>query len=296
MHKNSKVWPVLAGISLSFIFGFSFLFSKDALDVTSPFELLAHRFTLAVLLLILLIWLKAIKFKLSGSLVRDLLPLTLFQPIIYFVGETFGVKLTSASESGLVIALIPVAVTAFGDWFLGEKVNLRYWFYISLSVLGVIIIVLANSGLEFGTHTVGILNLVMAVIGAAIYNIWSRKLSKRYNPVEITVAMMASGAVFFNLIYLITEKPGAHYFKAFFQLRALPSLLYLGLLSSVGAFFLLNYMLSRMTASKTASFVNLTTIVSVAAGVFFRGESFGLLHLIGGIFILAGVWKTTIHS
>ena len=38
------------------------------------------------------------------------LVVALFQPILYFIFETVGVDLTSASESGIVIALIPVVV------------------------------------------------------------------------------------------------------------------------------------------------------------------------------------------
>ena len=67
-------------------------------------------------------------------------------------------------------------------------------------------------------------------------------------------------------------------------------------LSSIGAFFLLNYMLSRMEASRSAVFSNLTTIVAILAGVLFRGDVFYWFHAVGGFLILLGVYGTNYFS
>lgn len=282
--------PALAGIALSLIFGLSFLFSKEALESLEPFELLAHRFSIAVFLLFLLKVLGLINFNFRPGMLRDLLPLALFQPIIYFLGETYGVKLTTASESGLVIALVPVAVTFLGNYFLKEKATWQQWTFIWISLIGVGSIVVAHSGISFKAHSVGISYLLAAVIAAAIYNVGSRKLSKNYSPIEITTIMMGTGAVIFNILYLSSLPQKVGYFSAFLNLKTIFPLIYLGGLSSVLAFFLLNYMLKKMPASRAANFVNLTTIVSVLAGVIFRGERFGVIQILGGLLILFGVW------
>jgi drug/metabolite transporter (DMT)-like permease len=290
LNKENHILPVLAGIFISFIFGFSFLFSKQSLMTMKPFELLAHRFSLAAVLLIILALTKIIKIRLNLALIRDLLPLASFQPLVYFLGETYGVKLTSASESGLIISLIPVVVTLMGNFFLKEHVGIQQWFLVLLSVFGVILIVLSGSGYQFGIHMLGICSLLVAVIAAAAYNILSRRSSRNYTPIEITVVMMVVGAIFFNCLWLLTIKPNEAYFAAFFDTNALIALLYLGIVSSVGAFFLMNYMLKKMPAFQVATFVNLTTVISVIAGVIFRHESFGIYHIVGGSLILIGVW------
>lgn len=286
----ARTLPALAGVALSFIFGLSFLFSKEALESLEPLELLAHRFSIALLLLLLLKVLGLINFQFRPGMLRELLPLALFQPIIYFLGETYGVKLTTATESGLVIALVPVAVTFLGNYFFKEKVTWQRWVFVWLSLIGVGSIVIAQSGMAFTAHSVGIIYLLVAVIAAALYNVGSRSLSKRYSPIEITMIMMGMGAVFFNILYLNSLPQKAEYFAAFLNLKTLFPLLYLGGLSSVIAFLLLNYMLGKMPASQAASFVNLTTVVSVLAGVVFRGERFGTIQILGGLLILFGVW------
>jgi drug/metabolite transporter (DMT)-like permease len=101
--------------------------------------------------------------------------------------------------------------------------------------------------------------------------------------------MMVMAAIFFNCLYVLTIKPHEAYFAAFFNWDTLIALLYLGIASSVIAFFLMNYMLNKMPAFQVATFVNLTTVISVLAGVLFRNENFGIYHIIGGVLILSGV-------
>lgn len=293
MIRNQTL-PVMSGIGLSFIFGLSFLFSKEALASLEPLELLAHRFSLAAVILILLTISGLISIKLRPEMLRDLLPLALLQPVVYFLGETYGVKLTTASESGLIIALIPVAVTFLGKIFLHEKATGRQWTFIWITVVGVGIIIISDTGVTFGEHSVGIIYLLAAVIAAAVYNVLSRKLSRSYSPLEITIIMMGTGAIFFNIINFISQPQKSDYFSAFTNLKTFIPLVYLGGLSSVVAFFLLNYMLKKMSASRAANYVNLTTIVSVLAGVVFRGERFGLMKIIGGFLILLGVWGSNL--
>jgi len=66
-------------------------------------------------------------------------------------------------------------------------------------------------------------------------------------------------------------------------------LLYLGILSSVATFFLLNYMLGRMEAIRTAVYANLTSVISVTAGVLMLGEGFRWYQMAGTALVLLGV-------
>jgi len=72
--------------------------------------------------------------------------------------------------------------------------------------------------------------------------------------------------------------------------------LYLGILSSVVAYFLANYTLSKIEASRSAVFANISTIVSIVAGVVVLHESFQVYHVIGSIMILVGVWGTNYYK
>ncbi len=295
MGHNKSILPYLSGIVVSIIFGFSFMFTKKALDNIESFHLLAFRFSFAAIFLTILQILGVIKIHFRGKKIHSLLLLSLFQPVIYFICETIGVNMTSSSEAGMMIALIPVFVTVLAAVFLKENPTLIQLFFIFVSVGGVIFINIMKGSLDVSNSIVGILILMGAVISASIYNILSRKSSISFNSVEITFIMMWVGTIVFNSISIvkhISSNALSNYLTPVTNSQALLPLLYLGILSSVIAFFMLNYTLSKLEASRASVLANITTIVSIFAGVFILKEDFYWFHIAGAVMILLGVWGT----
>jgi drug/metabolite transporter (DMT)-like permease len=295
MNNKTNILPILSGILTSLIFGLSFLFSKKALNIVEPFTLLSFRFLAAFTIMSILKILGIIKINYKGKSIKNLIIIGLTQPIIYFIFETYGIQFSSSSQAGLMIALIPIFVTILSAYALREIPSKLQCGFILISVSGVIFIVLMTGSSSSGGSLLGIFLLLGAVLSAAVFNILSRKYSKKFSPIELTYAMMAMGAVFFNLVSIcnqIRANTLAQYFSPLKNKNFLVSLAYLGILSSVIAFLLMNFTLSRLEASKSAIFANLSTIVSIIAGVILLHESFKLYHLIGSILILIGVFGT----
>lgn len=294
--KNNKLMPYLASTVSCTIFGLSFLFSKRALVSADPFSLLSFRFLAAFLLLTILLFFKVIKVNYSNKPTGLLLLLGIMQPVIYFTFETFGLKYATSSQAGLIIALIPIVVTILSSVILNESPTLKQLLFIILSVSGVILIVLMGKGSSHSNTTMaGIPFLFCAVLSAAFFNILSRKISLHFTPIEITYFMMAMGAICFNVISLVLHINSGtlnSYFVPLSQKSFLISILYLGVLSSIIAFFLINFTLSKIEATKSTVFSNLSTIVSIFAGVIFQHDPFTVYHLIGSTMIILGVWGT----
>jgi len=294
MAKNGAM-PILAGLGFATIFGFSFLFTLVALDYVDIFRLLAFRFSLGAFAVTALVAMGVAKVSLAGKSLAPLLSIALLQPISYFLFETFGLELTSSSEAGMMIALIPVLVAILGAIFLAERTTPLQWGFIALSIAGVSLIALFRGQGETAGNIVGPLLLFGAVLSAAVFNILSRRSSRGYTPVEMTFAMMWIGAIAFNAIALVYGWQNGTLATYFEPLRHGPvwiGLLYLGLLSSVVAFFLVNYALSTLPASQASIFANFVTVVAVFAGVFFRAEPFYWYSAFGSAMILTGVWGT----
>lgn len=300
MNSKASSWrPLLAGVGMAVIWGFSFLFTKETLDYTFPLQLLGFRFCAAALLLTILKLTGVIEIQLKGKLISPLLLLAFFQPVLYFIGETWGVKWTSASEAGMIIALVPVAIAAMAAIFLKETLNIKQILSIAASVLGVILIVAAQGQLQFGEHLWGIFALLLAVFSAGAYSIMARRSSRAFTPLEITFVMMWVGTLIFNglgLAQSTLEGSFLAYLKPLQFPSVLWSIFYLGIISSVLAFFLSNYMYAKLPASQTAPILNLITVISVFAGVFFRGESFGWFEAMGITLIILGVWGTNVFG
>lgn len=287
----------LAGTGYALIFGFSFLVTKTALAALDPFELLALRFTLAALAMTVLVALGIIKVNFGADLRRYLAAACLFQPLFYFTCETYGIRESASSTAGIVLGALPAAVAVLGALTLKERLSLRQAAALGLSIVGVAVIVLWGGVTDGRTGTLrGVLFLFGAVASATFFNVLSRRASSVFSPATTTFAMMWSGALGFGAIALVRGIQGGRLVGAQgLFVRAAPAwfgILYLGLLSSVLAFFFVNFTLSRLKASQSVVFANLATVVSVAAGVLIRGENFGIAQLVGSVMIVLGVWGT----
>ena len=301
--KNYKEnYGVYTAVTLaSVFFGLSFLFTSVALKVNNGnvFEVLAFRFLFAyviykILAAVNIVILRKEKIKLNN---KKIWVLSILYPILYFLSEVFGVKLTSSSETGLIVALMPVFIAVLASVFLGEKLDFLQYIFIIISVTGVVLINLENFSAKGNFWGLGI--LLAGVFIASVYNILARSLSLEYTPSEISYFMIRTGAVFFSLILLISkikENKLSFYFVSLQNPYFLISMLYLSIFSSVLAFFLVNYSLSKLEAAKVSAFYNLSTVISVAAGVFILKEEFSLLKFSGMIIIITGVYGISVYK
>ncbi|KKQ41800.1 MAG: hypothetical protein US61_C0039G0007, partial [Parcubacteria group bacterium GW2011_GWE2_37_8] len=75
----------IAGILFATIFGFTFMFSKIALDYVTPIGLIAYRFLIALIIFELLKLFKVIEIHLNRNTIKALMLVAIFQPILYFL-------------------------------------------------------------------------------------------------------------------------------------------------------------------------------------------------------------------
>ena len=285
-----------AALLSNLIFGLSFMASRIALEHTTSAIMLSLRFAASVLIMLLLALTGIIKMDFRGKNIKSLLLLGLFQPIIYFIGEANGIRLTNSSFAGIMISLIPV-VTAIGSGiFLHEKPPKSAYLWILCSVAGVAVISMSQAG--GAVQPAGILFLVLAVVAGAGFTLCSRSMADEFTAFERTFVMMVMGFIFFSIAAAIQE--GRDFVPlllgAISDKFVLLPVLYLSLLSSVVAFGMLNYSVTYLDAAKVTVFSNIIPVVSLVAGVFVLGEPFSAAYLLGVVLILLGVYKVNSTS
>lgn len=271
------------------IFGFSFLFTKVALQEASPFTLLAGRFGVAFVFATLLLLLRPSGFSLRGKPWGLLLILGLFHPVLYFLGETYGVLYTSSTFSAIMIALIPILSLFASAFYLREAPTKLQSLFCTLSVFGVLLITVTGGG---GANRLkGVFLLLLAVAADVAFNLFTRKISISFTPFERTYVMFVIGFfVFFSLMLWESGGSVAPLLALFKQPVLCKAVLYLGVASSVVAFFLLNYANTYLPVTRTIVFVNVTTLVTVIGGLIFLHERLSPLALAATGLIVLGVW------
>lgn len=297
-HSRKTIFlATLAAFAGNAIFGFSFMFSRIALKTATPFIMLMYRFVLAFLVLNAVALYSArtkradwLRFSLRGRSLWKLLVLGLVQPVLYFLCESYGIDMTNATVSGVIIALIPIVALAAGAALMGERPSLMQVLFSLMSIAGVVVMTLQQSA-GGAIRPLGVVLLIGAVVFGAAFNMMSRKLSADYSPLERTYVMMMVAAVAFTSLAVMENRTQpAALLVPLREPSFLLSMLYLSLLSSILAFMCLNYAANVLPVSKTTAFCNVTTVLSVFAGVVFLGESISLVSVIAAVVIIIGVF------
>src|SRR5512140_6710 len=102
---------------------FSFIWFKAANEFYRPIAIVFIRLVISVLFLstYLLVTKKFMKIRKEDR--RYFFMLAMFEPFLYFLGESFGLTYVSATVGSVIISTIPVVATA-GAWlFLRERLR-----------------------------------------------------------------------------------------------------------------------------------------------------------------------------
>lgn len=289
---NAEKKGMLAATIAYSIFGFSYLFAKMALSVegVEPMILLCSRSTVSFIVLNLLVLLRVFKINFRGKNILPAILLGLLQPLIFSTLENYGVKFSTTSFTGLIASLAPIFSAILGVFLLREKPNWKQWLCIVLSIAGVAMVSLGGDG---GQNTfVGCLCLVGAYLVAALYSILSRKLSKDFTSVELTYVMFTVGFIGFTAMTFATYRGNTipMLTSALSNQTFVISSLYLGILSAIVAYILINYAISKLPVSRATIFSSFTTIISVLSGVVIMKDAFTWVSAVAFVLILFGVY------
>lgn len=137
-----EISAMLGSCCSSMLFGLSFMFTKRIVGTVPAFSLLSWRFLMGAAAMSLCALLGVIHIDYKTKKPWPLLRMTLYLPAAYFIFETYGIELTSASESGTIIACIPIFTVLASALFLHEMPSKFQVGGVLLSTAGIVIITL----------------------------------------------------------------------------------------------------------------------------------------------------------
>lgn len=290
--KASLFLPLFCAYLGHIIWGIANLFTKIALDYTTPEALLSMRFILSTVLM--LFWMVIRKKKLSFRGKR-LGPVTLLVAMqaAYFVFESYGIKYTNATVSGVVLAVVPVFAMILAIFFLKEYPTRRQAIFCIFPTVGVIMMTLSASAIG-AIRPIGVLFLFLTCISSAIYKNANRKAALDYDAFTRTLLVLGVPAILFTVMTALDGKTTvASYLAPLKEPIFVLAVLVLGVFCSLAANLLVNFAVSRMQVVKLSSFGAVSTLVSMFSGVIFLGEPMNFWMFSGAVLILWGVYQVT---
>jgi drug/metabolite transporter (DMT)-like permease len=216
---------------------------------------------------------------------RILTLLVVAEPCLYFLFEGYALRYTTASQAGLITALLPLLVGVSAFFILKECLSLRAWSGFFLAVGGVVALTLFGEDSETAPNALlGNTLEFFAMSMACVYTLCVRRLAG-YHPFFITAIQAAGGTLFFAVMLVIFDIPFPDALPPASPLIAQAFLS----LTSIMAYSFFNIGVARLSASQAAAWTNLIPALTLVMGVFFLGETLTLVQILALLPILVGV-------
>ncbi|HDR7137678.1 TPA: DMT family transporter [Bacillus cereus] len=277
------------------IWGGMYVVSKYVLDFIPPLTLVWLRFIIAFVVLYGILKLAEKKQKKKVTIrKKDWLLFAWIGFIGYFISITcqfIGTKLSDAHTGSLVTSATPAFMVIFAALILKEKLTARRLLSTIIATIGVIIVI--GWDIEIGSYFIGTIILVEAAITWALLSIYVKIASIQFSSLVITTY-----AIFFSLFFItpfmIWELQAASIGTV--NTYVILGVLYLGIVSTAGAFFLWNKGLELLDASIGSLFFFFQPIVGSLLGWLLLNETLNSNFFIGGILIICSVLITTFEK
>ncbi len=279
------------GLTTSLIWGLSFLSTKVLIGVVPPYTLGLLRFIVACAFLPLIALLARQSLRVAGRDLPRLAAGGIIGVTLYFLCENNGLKLLSASESSLIVGVIPVVTMLAERVFLKTKVGLRSYIGAFLSFVGVGFI--AAQSPEASSSPLGFIYMGGAALSWVAYSFVTRPLSGRYGQVTTTFWQSLFGLVGFIPFAALEWADFAPRASSIWTLPLILNLLFLGIFCSAIGYWLYVASLDILGAGAANSFINLIPVVSVLAAYVLLGERLSGLQWLGAAAAVIGVYLAT---
>ncbi len=295
MNKQNLLGAICLSLAAS-LWGGMYVVSKYVLDFIPPLTLVWLRYVIGFAFLFAILKAFRIKNKDRCSAIkkRDWLLIAWIGFIGYFASISFqfiGTKLSDAHTGSLITSATPAFIVVFAKFVLKEKLTVRKIISVLLASSGVVIVIGWDS--HIGDYLLGSIILVGAAITWALLSVYVKVASKRFSSLFITTYAILFAIVFTTPV-MIWE---LHSYEIYYQsILIISGVLYLGIVSTAGAFFLWNKGMELMDAGIGSLFFFFQPVVGSFLGWLLLKEKLNVNFFIGGILVLAGVTIVTVKN
>lgn len=292
----TKPLPLIALLLAHIIWGANFVVAKVTLEEFPPMTLALLRFALASLLLAPFFLAETKKVKIKKKDLPQLIAIGVFIITLNIAFFFEGIKRTSAINASILTLIIPITSVLFGWWFLKEKVFLVNLFGIALGFLGALVIIGIPQiilGTLSPTSIIGNVLIILASISFVAGATLSKKILTKYSTLTVTAIAFLIGTVTFFIPAFLEYIRNPGWINDVTILGFL-GLIYMTLLSSISAYFLFEWGLSKTSVITSNLFQYIEPFVATTLAVAILGERVSISFLIGALLIASGVYLGTL--
>ena len=287
-NKNNLAYFIL--ILTTIFWSGNFIVGKAAsMYQIQPFSLNFYRWFFAGLILLPFTYKEIINNKkyildnLGFFIILGITSITIFNSIVYY-----SLYYTQVISGILMISTIPVWIIFISSILRIEKTNIFQILGVILSLTGVIFIITKADlnlikNLDFNK---GDLSMVVAMFSWAIYSALLKSKKYKISQFSLLEIVIICGLIFLIPIYLIEMNMGNLIIlgKPFYLILG-----YVVIFPGLAAFFFWIKGISIIGANRAGIFLHLMPIMGAIMAMLIFDEKFMFYHILGAVFIIAGI-------
>jgi len=274
--KDNKVFSAVILTAVAAIWGSAFLSMKGTLERLDVNSFLAWRFAIATLVLIAIRPSVVKTIDLAFAKKGALLGIFLGSGYIF---QSFGLTLTTVSNTGFITGLYVVLTPVVAAIFLRKNITLVEWFAVFVATAGLAL--LSFNGFHFG---LGEFLVLMSALLFAMHIVGLGEWSKGLDTYALTVLQLGTCAV---VTFVASLKSG---FRAPPDSGVWFSIIYTALFATALAFIVQTWAQSFIAPSSVAVILAMEVVFAAGFGIWLLDEPVTLRIALGGILVIASMY------
>jgi len=291
--KNKEWIGYATALGAAFFWSFSFVWVKIAYFAYKPITVIFFRLMISAAILFLFSYMAGKLQKPSKKDIRIFLLLAFFEPLLYFMGESFGLLYVSSTVASVIVATIPLISPVVAWYFYKEKLSAMNLVGLVFTFAGVSLVVL-NKSLGLVASPKGVLLEFLAVFSAISYTVVLKRLLHRYNTYTIIAYQNFFGVLMFLPFWLFLDMND--FMATPFNTKAFSAILLLAVFASTFAFIFFTYSVRQLGINRSNIFINLIPVFVAVMAYFILDEQLSLQKIAGIGVVIAGLFLAQIKK
>jgi drug/metabolite transporter (DMT)-like permease len=281
------VLPHLLALAAVILWGWSFVFTKILIPELGAVEIYAVRLALGLPVVAALVWIRRVPLRFTRADVWPLVAGSVVFTLHVFV-QLAGLRTTTATNTGWIIAVSPLALALLAAVFLRERIGRAGLAGIATATTGVILLVSRGRLTDLAwLRNSGDWLILTSAVTWAIYTVLTRNLVQRRHPLAVTLAVLVASAAFtFVLIVAFADLARVRHLST----QGVGAALYLGILGLACGQWCWQEGVSKLGATRAGVYLYLEPLATLALAIPVLGEPFGATSMLGGGLVLFGVY------
>lgn len=273
-------------LTLSFMWGSSFLFMEVSVDTVHPLWIVLTRTATGGLALLAILTLRGRRLPRDLRLWGHLALLGAFNNAVPWTGVAWAQQFIPSGLAALLMSLVPISTLLISFGVGLERFTVIRFAGLMTALAGVAIIV--GDDIDDTGRLVAILVVVGATVMYAISAVYAKLvIAGRERPMELaTGQILMAAALTAPVAIFVAPLP----VRADVTVGIIGALVTLGVIGTGLAYLTFYTLIERVGATNSSLVTYLIPVVAIVLGAVVLGERLGLAALAGGAFVVAGIW------